>query len=252
MKKYTCLMVLLLSAILLLACQNEAGDTKVEESKAETIETTQEIGGTESTEPKAESLTLYQNKYPLPAGVEEEDVYELFQDTAEVLYEVDVSFPAIASHSDVIALCKVILMEKVNLGENWPTPSTSYVVEVMDVLKGEENKKEINIVYGGGFVPVAEVNKNYAEDPFHTIGAELSEEEKEKKVIGLFLSNYQTVMPGETYVFFLNKTVEEGNDNQDDYYVIGDGHGVFSYDEKANQYCNDVQKQHFTLEELKE
>lgn len=195
---------------------------------------------------------LYLEKYPLPLDKLEDDVV-LVSTTSEAVYEYDVSYPSIVEHCDRVALCKVLSLDEVYLGKGWPVPSTSYIVQVEEEVFGDASQDTFKISTEGGFVTVGTYCEQHDESVVNKLGLDkISADDKETKLLALFPGTYQTIIPGKSYVFFLKKASDQGKlSNRDDYYVIGDGYGVFSYDAESGSYRNELNERGFTLEEIR-
>lgn len=243
MKRLLLLICLLLSTTVLFGCESK------------NIEwTTQEETGSASPENTAETQIkqheLYEKKYPLPLDVQAQDIYR-FNASGHGYPEFDLTYPSIATHSDLIAKCKVLSMEKTYMGENWPLPHTSYMLEIEEVFKGKLSSTTIKISTQGGFIRIEDYIKMSDQSTQENDGyTKLSKEEQQTKYLGIFSKSYETILPGKSYVFFLKKASQDAVHDHEDYYEIGDGAGVYRYNEKTQKYQNAHNKTGITLDEL--
>lgn len=219
--------IILLLAIILVGCNSKKIDEKSTSQNSENnpLKTVVDANIEKTNKIENKNVKVKNNK-------DERNIVHNILTTAE--YSIPDNLKSMQEHSDAIILARINseLGSKIEvLGDR---PFTTYNVDVIEKIKGEDFDDNIDINYAGGVVTLKEYKEyNFPEANEKEGLDKLTDEELESRYVSIYPEEYTELEIGNIYLIFLFKEVSMRSGNEE-YYVLIDGLSVYEPSFESN------------------
>lgn len=142
-------------------------------------------------------------------------------------YSIADDLKSLEKNSDAIVFAKVnskLGSEIEGLGIR---PTTEYKLDIIEVIKGKDINKNINIRMTGGIVTLKEFKEFNFPESNEKLGIDkFTDKELEEKFISIFPQEYTELEKDKSYMIFLYKK-ENLKSGKEEYYVLTDGLSIY-------------------------